>query len=166
MGVAGCGKSSLAAAIASQTGLPLIEGDEFHSAASIAKMRAGIPLTDADRAPWLDQLSAELMRHGGGGVLACSALKQTYRDRLRAAVPDLKFVFLDIDRNTALERVLARMDHHQFPASLVDSQFAALERPTGERGVLTLRATDDITVLCGEVLAWMTAPAFDHLGHR
>jgi gluconokinase len=155
MGVAGCGKSTLAGAIASQTGLPLIEGDEFHSTASIAKMRAGIPLTEADRAPWLDQLSAELMRHGGGAVLACSALKQAYRDRLRAAVPDLKVVFLDIDRNTALERVLARMDHHPFPASLVDSQFSALERPTGERGVLTLRATDGITVLCGEVLEWL-----------
>jgi gluconokinase len=114
MGVAGCGRSSLASAAASQAGLPLIEGDEFHSAASIAKIRAGIPLADADRA-----------------------------------------YFLDIDRNTALERVLARMDRHPFPASLVDSQFAALERPTGERGVLTLCATDDITVLCGEVLQWL-----------
>jgi gluconokinase len=155
MGVAGCGKSSLVGAIASLTGLTLIEGDDFHLPGSVAKMRAGIALTDADRVPWLARLGAELMRHPRGAILACSALKRDYRDHLRDAVPDLKFVYLEIDRDTALTRVTARKDCHPFPASLVDSQFAALEPPTNEPGVLTLRATQDPPTLSTAVLGWM-----------
>jgi len=156
MGVAGCGKSSLAGAVASLTGLTLIEGDDFHSLSSVAKMRAGIPLSDADRVPWLAKLGAELTRHRGGAILACSALKHDYRVQLRDAVPDLKFVFLEIDRDTALIRVAARRECHSFPASLLDSQFAALEDPTNEPGVLTLRAAQDPAALSTAVLAWMT----------
>ncbi len=157
MGVAGSGKSSLARDLASRTGLPLIEGDDFHSAESLAKMRAGRPLSDADRAPWLERLCGELLRHERGAILTCSALKRTYRDRLRVAVPRLKFAFLDIDRKTALERVSARMGQHDFPASLVDSQFASLESPAGESNVLRLNATDDPAALCADVLEWIGA---------
>ena len=91
MGVAGCGKSSLGAVLADTEALPLIEGDDFHSAANRRKMAEGTPLTDADRDGWLDTLAAELARHPAGAVLTCSALKRRYRDRLRSAVPGLGF---------------------------------------------------------------------------
>ena len=87
MGVAGCGKSSLGAALAQAEGLPLVEGDDFHSAANRAKMSQGIALTDADRDGWLDILGQQLQAHPGGMVLTCSALKRRYRDRLRLARP-------------------------------------------------------------------------------
>jgi hypothetical protein len=96
MGVAGCGKSSLGAALAQAEGLPLVEGDDFHSAANRAKMSQGIALTDADRDGWLDILGEQLQAHPGGMVLTCSALKRRYRDRLRLARPGLRFVFLEI----------------------------------------------------------------------
>jgi gluconokinase len=140
MGVAGCGKSSLGQALAQARGWAYVEGDAFHAPASIEKMRAGIALTDEDRAGWLDTLGGELQRHPDGVVLACSALKRAYRERLRAARPGLRFVFLEISRELALERVAARATQHLFPASLVDSQFAALESPQGEAGVLTVAA--------------------------
>ena len=97
MGVAGCGKSSLGAALARAEGALLIEGDEHHSAANLEKMRRGIPLSDADRQGWLDALAAELRARPHGAVLTCSALKRAYRERLRAAAPGLRFVFMEID---------------------------------------------------------------------
>jgi len=140
MGVAGCGKSSLGQALAAALGLPYIEGDAHHSAASIAKMRAGIALTDDDRSGWLDSLGRMLAAQPAGAVLACSALKKRYREQLRAANPGLRFVFLDISRELSLARVAARGDQHLFPVSLVDSQFATLESPLGEAGVLRVDA--------------------------
>jgi gluconokinase len=153
MGVAGCGKSSVAARAAQALGLPLIEGDAFHAPQSVAKMRAGQPLTDVDRAGWLDRLAAQLIAHPGGAVLACSALKRAYRDRLRAAAPGLGFVFLQLDRNTALARVGARPGHF-FSAGLVDDQFATLEPPIGEAGVLVLDATAAPAELDAAVQVW------------
>lgn len=155
MGVAGCGKSSLGRAIASKIGVPMIEGDDFHPPSNIEKMRAGTPLTDADRTGWLDTLGEELRRHRHGAVLSCSALKRAYRDRLRSAVPDLKFVFLDIDRQVAFERVMARASTHVFPPSLVDSQFAALEPPLEEKGVLRVSAAENIENLTAKVCGWV-----------
>lgn len=140
MGVAGCGKSSLGAALAQALGWTYVEGDAFHAPASIAKMRAGIALDDADRAGWLDELGRQLQAHPQGVVLACSALKRAYRERLRAARADLGFVFIEISRELALSRVAARAAQHLFPASLVDSQFAALESPVGEPGVVAVPA--------------------------
>ena len=139
MGVAGCGKSSLGRAIATALGWTCIEGDAHHSPASVDKMRVGVPLTDADRSAWLTVLGA-LLAASPTQVLACSALKQRYRDQLRAASPGLRFVFIDIDRDLALQRVLARGDTHLFPASLVDSQFATLEPPVDEASVLRVDA--------------------------
>jgi gluconokinase len=157
MGVAGSGKSSLGALIASRLSLPFIEGDDFHSGESRQKMHAGVALDDADRAQWLGVLGRELAAHRGGAILACSALKQSYRDRLRAAVPGLSFVFLDIGRAAALERVSARAHQHLFPASLVDSQFASLEPPGAEPRVLRLPATGSLESLAGRAVAWIAA---------
>lgn len=155
MGVSGCGKSRLAEALGARLGWPMIEGDAFHSARNIARMQAGIALTDADRADWLDALGRVLARHADGAVLSCSALKRAYRDRLRAAAPGLGFVHLDISRELALQRVQARAGEHFFHPGLVDSQFAALEPPVGEDGVLRLDATQATPEACSDVIRWM-----------
>jgi gluconokinase len=156
MGVSGCGKSSLAAAVAAAEGLPWIEGDAHHSESSREKMRQGVALTDADRAGWLDRLAAELQVHPQGCVLACSALRHSYRERLRAAVPGLRFAFLEIAPDEARARVAARSAHF-FSPSLVDNQFATLESPVAEARVLRLDATAPLTQLQAEVSAWLHA---------
>jgi gluconokinase len=155
MGVAGCGKSSLGLALAQALRTPYIEGDSYHADESITKMRAGIPLTDTDRQGWLERLSDALSYAQPGGVLACSALKRSYRDRLRAASPGLRFVFLDISRDLSLQRVAARSAEHLFPVSLVDSQFAALETPVDEEGVVTVAAAATPDQQLAQVLAWL-----------
>ena len=157
MGVAGCGKSSLGAAVAAAEGLPLIEGDDFHSPASRDKMSRGIPLTDADRDGWLTTLAGELAAHPQGIVLTCSALRRAYRERLRAAAPALRFVFLDLTREQALARVTARASAHFFSASLVDSQFETLESPVGEPRVLRVDATAPLAELQTRISAWLHA---------
>jgi gluconokinase len=156
MGVAGCGKSSLGAALAQDLGLCLLEGDDRHSASSREKMRQGIALTDADRAGWLDELAGELRARPQGLVLTCSALRRAYRDRLRSAAPGLRFIYLEISREEALARVAARAAHF-FSASLVDSQFATLEPPLAEPGVLPLDAALPTSRLVAEATAWMRA---------
>jgi gluconokinase len=155
MGVAGCGKSSLGAALAQSMGVALVEGDDFHSDASREKMRKGIALTDDDRASWLDALAGQLQAHPQGVVLTCSALKQRYRNRLRAARADLCFVFLDIPMALAEARVAARGQSHFFSTSLVHSQFATLELPVGEPGVLRLDASLSLNLLLDSVQIWL-----------
>lgn len=154
MGVAGCGKSSLGAAVAQDHGMTLLEGDERHSPASLAKMRQGIALTDEDRAGWLDALADELAARPRDTVVTCSALRRAYRERLRRGLPTLRFVFMDIDRAQAQARVAARPGHF-FSASLVDSQFATLEPPLGEPGVLRVDAQAPLDQLRAEVAAWL-----------
>jgi gluconokinase len=154
MGVAGCGKSSLGAAIAQAEGARLIEGDAYHSADSRTKMRRGLPLTDADREDWLDTLAAELRARPGNVVLTCSALKRAYRDRLRAAAPGLRFVYMEIDPASARARIEARAQHF-FAPSLVESQFAALESPVGEPGVLRVDALAPLSELVEQVSWWL-----------
>jgi gluconokinase len=156
MGVAGCGKSSLGRALAEALALPLVEGDDFHSPASRDKMSRGVALDDADRVGWLDTLSLQLAAQRDGVVLTCSSLKRAYRERLRAACPGLRFVFLDIERDEALRRVAQRAAAHFFSASLVDSQFATLESPVGEAGVLRLDARRPLDSMTADVLAWLT----------
>ncbi|MDD2881732.1 MAG: gluconokinase [Rhodoferax sp.] len=155
MGVAGCGKSSLGVAVAKAQHLPLVEGDDFHSPASRQKMSQGIALTDVDRAGWLDALCAQLQTHPEGVVITCSALKKVYRDRLRQAAPALRFAFLDIGRDDAQARVQARANAHFFATTLVDSQFATLETPVGEAGVLRLDAMASPLELQAQVSAWL-----------
>ena len=158
MGVAGCGKSTIAGLLADALGLPFIEGDQFHPPQNIRKMSAGIALEDADRQGWLDRLGAELQSHTSGAVLSCSALKRAYRERLRAAVPGLRLVHLSVAAELANRRVAARAAQHLFPPSLVASQFAALEDPSGEALVLQLDAALAPDRLCAEALAWIRTP--------
>lgn len=138
MGVSGSGKSTIGAAIADAIGVPFVDGDDLHPAANVAKMSAGDPLTDDDRWPWLDAVAARLA--GGGVVVACSALKRAYRDRLRAAAPALRLVFLDGDRETLAPRMSTRPGHFM-PASLLDSQLATLERPSPDEHAIVLEVT-------------------------
>ena len=156
MGVSGCGKSSLGRAVADAISQPLIEGDDFHSAANKAKMASGTPLNDADRQAWLAALGEQLREHAQSAVLTCSALKFNYRQQLREASPGLRFAFLDITPSEALVRVAARAGEHLFPASLVDSQFAALESPSDENGVLTLDATQPLNQLTERITNWLS----------
>lgn len=157
MGVAGCGKSSLGEALARAERLPLIEGDDHHSPASRDKMRRGIPLADADRHGWLGILGALLQAQPQGAVLTCSALKKSYRERLRSACAGLRFIFLEIDRRHAAERVAARAGAHFFSTSLVDNQFDTLESPVGEPGVLRLDALLPVATLQQQASAWIAA---------
>lgn len=151
MGVAGCGKTSVGAELAHALGWPFIEGDAHHAPASIAKMQAGQPLTDEDRWGWLDRLGT-MLADQAPVVLSCSALKRSYRDRLRAACPGLGFVYLEIDKALALQRVTNRAAGHFYPASLVDSQFATLEVPSTEAGVITLSAALPLDVQVTDAL--------------
>ncbi|MEM7219867.1 MAG: gluconokinase [Pseudomonadota bacterium] len=126
MGVSGCGKTTVGSALAARLELPFHDADDFHPTSSIDKMAAGEPLTDADRAPWLDRLAA-LISEEGPVVLACSALRRTYRETLRAG-NRVEFVHLVVDAETVRARISAR-EHHYMPAALVESQFATLETP-------------------------------------
>jgi gluconokinase len=159
MGVAGCGKSTAAQAVAARLGWQVIEGDDFHSEPSKTKMRQGIALDDVDRAAWLAQLGDLLAEHQRRGVpiaLTCSALKRSYRDLLRSRCASLRFVFLEIDKPHALERVAARAAEHLFPPSLVDSQFTTLEPPRGEPGVLCVDALRPRNELAQAIAEWLT----------
>ena len=131
MGVAGSGKTLVGRALADRLGWTFVDGDDHHPEANRAKMAAGVPLTDADRWPWLDRLRALLddaRARGAGVVLACSALKASYRERLGAGDPRLAFVFRDGDPAVIAARLAARRGHYM-PPSLLDSQIATLERP-------------------------------------
>ena len=154
MGVAGCGKSSLAVALSKKLGWHLIEGDDFHPPENVQKMRSGVALNDEDRAGWLAVLADQLVRYGSQTVLTCSALKKAYRDRLRLSGPALRFVHLDLTLEQSLARVAQRSDHY-FQPSLVDSQFQALEKPVSEAGVLTLDGMQSIDGLLAHVCAWI-----------
>jgi gluconokinase len=162
MGVSGSGKSTFGAALASAIDCPFLEGDEFHSPEAIAKMHAGIPLTDTDRWPWLDRLGREMgvtVASHGMAVASCSALKRVYRDRLRTVIPTpTRFVLLDAGRAELLRRLTARTRHYM-PPSLLTSQLDTLERPQPDEPVLTLDATRPTATLCEEVIAWLRSTA-------
>lgn len=155
MGVAGCGKSSLAVALAEAHGLILIEGDDYHSQASQEKMRHGQALTDQDREGWFQVLREKLKEHAGHVVLSCSALKKEYRDMLRTAVPALRFAYLELGIDDAKKRVAGRGADHYFPPALVDSQFQTLEPPLREALVLWLNAMDPPQTLQRQVADWL-----------
>lgn len=132
MGVSGCGKSTVGRMIAERLGCAFRDGDEFHSDANRAKMHAGIPLNDDDRKPWLEAIRAYMDEMTSGGrslVVACSALKQRYRDVLRGPAGNAEFVYLKGDFELLQGRLSARKDHFFNPA-LLRSQFDALEEPT------------------------------------
>ncbi len=131
MGVSGCGKTTVGRLLAEHLGWPLLDADEFHSARSIEKMRAGIALDDDDRWPWLDRMNAALRERDAQGesvLLACSALKQAYRDRLGHTLAHLRWIYLKGDFTLIRARLEARKGHYM-KAGLLESQFAALEEP-------------------------------------
>ena len=131
MGVSGCGKSAVAAGVADRLGWRAVDADDLHAPEAVAKMRAGQALTNDDRAPWLDRVGGVLAAASAaqrGTLVACSALRRSYRDRLRAACPGVRFLFLDGDRADIAARMAQRSDHYM-PSSLLDSQLRTLERP-------------------------------------
>ncbi|MGK9063615.1 gluconokinase, GntK/IdnK-type [Stutzerimonas chloritidismutans] len=157
MGVSGSGKTETSHAVADALGFRHIEADHFHPEENVARMRAGTPLSDADRVEWLRRLAVEMKRavaDNVGFVLACSALKRSYREILREAVPGLRFAHLSIDYETAVQRVGGRVGHFM-PISLVDSQFATLETPAGEPGVLVVDASQPRETVLAEIVQWM-----------
>ena len=132
MGVSGSGKTTTGQALADALGCPFCDGDDLHPEANVAKMAAGQPLTDADRWPWIDRIGEAMgviLARGGNAVFACSALKRAYRQRLQRA-GDVRIVFMKGDAETIAARLAARA-HRFMPASLLPSQFAALEEPEG-----------------------------------
>jgi gluconokinase len=134
MGVSGCGKSTVGQLLAQRLGLPFAEGDDFHPAANVAKMRSGLPLDDADRQVWLQALGQHLARSlmaGQGVVLSCSALKRSYRDQLRLHAPGLQLLHLVGSFDLLMQRMAARKSHYM-PASLLHSQFADLQPPDAD----------------------------------
>jgi carbohydrate kinase (thermoresistant glucokinase family) len=157
MGVSGAGKTTVGLRLAEALRAEFADGDDLHTGAARAKMASGAALTDEDRWPWLDRVGAVLAK-GPRTVVACSALRRAYRDRLRAAAgPGLRFVYLAADVETMRARVASRKGHYM-PASLVDSQFAALEPPDGEPGVIATPADADLDATIPALAARLAAP--------
>ncbi|GAA3061048.1 gluconokinase [Rhizobium viscosum] len=160
MGVSGSGKSSIGEKIAAGLGLPFVEGDALHPAANVEKMSRGIPLSDEDRVPWLDRIGKEMkasLTKGEGIIVSCSALKRSYRDRLRtAAGGDLYFVYLEGSKELLTERMGHRKGHFM-PTSLLESQLQTLEVPTGEPGVVTVDIDDTIDDIASKALKALAA---------
>ncbi len=163
MGVSGCGKSTLAHALAIRLGWPMIEGDEYHPASNIAKMAAGIPLTDADRMPWLTQLNLELKKHPHA-VLSCSALKISYRALLRKNLPSPLLVHAHGTFETLLARTQARQasGSHFMPAALLQSQFDTLELPSRAEHCVTVSCNDVTAAQVNHIIQRMKAPQVTH----
>ncbi|SDB87302.1 gluconokinase [Sanguibacter gelidistatuariae] len=155
MGVSGCGKSTIGMLLADRTGALFIDADDLHPEANVEKMRAGTPLDDEDRAPWLaevrDTMSA-IADAGGSSVIACSALRQTYREVLAHAVGRVRFVHLDVPAEVLAGRVEARADHFM-PASLVTSQLATLETLGDDEDGVVVPMTGDPDAVTTAALA-------------
>lgn len=154
MGVSGTGKSSVAAALAKMLGVPWVDGDDLHVPEAVARMRAGQPLADADRWPWLDRIGASLADRTAaphGVLVACSALRRAYRDRLRAASPGLQFVFLDGPPALIRQRMAQRTGHYMPPA-LLESQLQTLEPPdASEPDVLHASVDMPVSLIVADV---------------
>ncbi|WP_064693894.1 gluconokinase [Rhizobium aegyptiacum] len=155
MGVSGCGKSSVGEKLADALRLAFVEGDALHPASNVEKMSKGIPLTDEDRMPWLDLIGQRMqasLENGEGIIVSCSALKRIYRDRLRvAAGGNLFFVYLEGSK-ALLTRRMGERKGHFMPVSLLESQLATLEVPTGEPGVVTVYIDDSIDGIAATAL--------------
>lgn len=155
MGVSGCGKSSVGEPLAARLGVPYLEGDSLHPPGNVAKMAAGIPLDDDDRHGWLATIGERLAAaeaSGTGLVAACSALKRRYRDQLRASAPTLRFVYLDGTPELIAPRLAARRGHYM-PASLLRSQFEALEPPTADESVIALDLAQPVASMVDRAVA-------------
>lgn len=138
MGVTGCGKTTIGELLSQKLGCPFIEGDLFHPASNVEKMRRGIPLTDEDRWPWLKELKSKCLEQEKSRqhvVLACSALKQSYRDLLSEGANDVRFIYIKATPELVKSRLNQRKGHFM-PASLIESQFSTLEEPTSAKGLV------------------------------
>lgn len=154
MGVAGSGKTAVGEALAREIGADYIEGDRLHPPENVARMARGEPLTDDLREGWLDAIGERIaasVAEGGKVVAACSALKRSYRERLLGFRPDMVFLYLKIDRETAWRRVANRKGHFM-PASLVDSQFATLEEPGADERAVIVNGTRTVAAIVKEIL--------------
>jgi gluconokinase len=154
-GVSGSGKTTVGALVAGRLRWRFADADTFHPAANVAKMRSGIPLTDADRAPWLRAICDWMNREtaeGNSAVVTCSALKRAYREELLAGRRDATMVFLMVSREELERRLLARHDHF-FPEKLLDSQLSALEPPAPDEGIVTVLSADDPARTAAKVIA-------------
>ncbi|MGE3857551.1 MAG: gluconokinase [Dehalococcoidia bacterium] len=161
MGVSGAGKTTVGRALAARLGWAFLDADDLHPAANVAKMAAGQPLTDTDRAPWLDAVAAHIAAwdaEGRSGVVACSALRRGYRDRLATACDGVRFVHLDVPPAIARER-LAKRAGHFMPASLLDSQYATLEPIADDerRRAVSLDATPPPADVVERACAWIAS---------
>ena len=159
MGVSGVGKTTIARALDGHLGWPFQEGDELHPPANVEKMRAGTPLTDADREPWLEAVAhwVEARRLAGrGGIITCSALKRAYRDTIVRGHADVRILYLKADRALIAERVAART-HHYMPASLLDSQLATLQEPTPDERPIVVPVHLAVADTVAEIMADLRA---------
>jgi len=157
MGVCGCGKTTVGRALAARLDWPFYDADDFHPPANVAKMAAGHALTDEDRWPWLATVAQTMQgieREGGNAVLACSALRQSYRDRL-AEAGDVRFVHLRGDYDLIAARLAAR-SHRYMPATLLASQFAALEPP---HDALTIDIREPVQAQVDAIRATLVDPS-------
>lgn len=155
MGVSGCGKSTIGALLAERLEVPFADADAFHPPANIAKMSAGAPLTDADRRPWLATIGGWLAEHrAGGAVMACSALKRTYRDQIRTPAPTTVFLHLAGPFEVALTRVQSRPGHFM-PASLLRSQYADLQPLQTDEAGTTADFARPTEALVDEFAGWL-----------
>jgi gluconokinase len=151
MGVAGCGKSSVGAALSAALGVPYVDGDDLHPTANVDKMRRGVALSDDDRWPWLGQVAA-CLQGKAPVIVGCSALKRAYRDRIRAGVQGkVGFVHLSGNRDLIAARMAQRAGHYM-PLSLLDSQFAALEPPARDEAV-TVDIDQPLSDIVAQILA-------------
>lgn len=153
MGVSASGKTTVGEALADRMQCAFQEGDALHPPENVAKMRAGHPLTDADRQPWLDRVAQWMQAHERG-VISCSALKRAYRDRLRTASPAMALLFLDPAAAELRKRVEQRSEHFM-PASLLDSQLQTLEPPQADEGALRLDEQDSLEDQLDRICAWL-----------
>jgi carbohydrate kinase (thermoresistant glucokinase family) len=161
MGVSGCGKTSVGRQLAQALGSGFIEGDELHPPANVARMAAGTPLTDVDRAGWLAEIGRRLgQAHaaGTGLVVSCSALKRSYRDGLRAACPGLLFVHLHGSADLLRQRLQKRTGHYM-PPSLLDSQLATLQPPAPDEAAITLDISPPTAQVVAAALGQLQATA-------
>ena len=151
MGVSGCGKTTIGAGVARALKVPFLDGDDLHSQVSISKMNKGIPLTDEDREPWLKRVAEKMVEMEGGGVVACSALKERYRRVLTGDSPfPVLLVYLKGKRETLCRRLRQRKSHFM-PPDLLDSQLKALEEP---ENALTLSIELSPDIMCNRIIQY------------